>query len=383
MAFKIADRVRDTTTTTGTGTVTLSGTAATGYQTFNSGIGDGNSCCYCIADQSGTNWEVGIGTYTNSGTTVSRDKVLASSNSGSAVNFTSGTKDVFVTFPSEMLGQPNRVCDGRLTLTSGTPVTTSDVTGATTVYFTPFRGNQIGLYNGNCWRLYTFSELSLALGTLTSGLPYDVFVYDNAGTLTLELLAWTNGTTRATALVTQDGVLCKTGALTRRYLGTFYTTSTTATEDSVAKRFVWNYYNRILREMHVFEGTASWTYSVNNVWEQARASSANELQFVIGWQEVLVRAEVAVVANDSSTGGASIGIGEDSTSTPDTNCLASRGTTVGAAFYMPYLATLAKYSAVGYHYWAWLEISLSGDTITFYAGSSGTYRSGIRGWVEG
>lgn len=100
MALIQADRVKDTTTSTSTGAVTLSGTPPTGFQSFYTGIGDGNSCYYTIADQSGANWEVGIGTYTNSTTSLSRDTVLASSNSGSLVNFTSGTKDVFVTYPA-------------------------------------------------------------------------------------------------------------------------------------------------------------------------------------------------------------------------------------------------------------------------------------------
>ena len=98
MAFVVADRVQETTSTTGTGTVTLLG-AVTGFQSF-SAIGNGNTTTYTIADQSGSNWEVGIGTYTSSGTTLSRDTVLSSSNSGSLVNFGAGTKNVFVTYPS-------------------------------------------------------------------------------------------------------------------------------------------------------------------------------------------------------------------------------------------------------------------------------------------
>ena len=98
MAFVLADRVKETTTTTGTGTVTLAG-AATGYQSF-SAIGNGNSTYYTIAGQTSSEWEVGIGTYTSSGTTLSRTTVLSSSNSGSLVNFSAGTKDVFVTQPS-------------------------------------------------------------------------------------------------------------------------------------------------------------------------------------------------------------------------------------------------------------------------------------------
>ena len=99
MAFVLADRVKETTTTTGTGAVTLLG-ASTGYQSF-SAIGNANSTYYTIAGQSSSEWEVGIGTYTSSGTTLSRDTVLASSNSGSLVTFSAGTKDVFVTYPSE------------------------------------------------------------------------------------------------------------------------------------------------------------------------------------------------------------------------------------------------------------------------------------------
>ena len=99
MAFVLADRVKETTTTTGTGTVTLLG-ASTGYQPF-SAIGDTNTTYYTIAGQTGNEWEVGIGTYTSSGTTLARTTVISSSNAGALVNFSAGTKDVFVTYPAE------------------------------------------------------------------------------------------------------------------------------------------------------------------------------------------------------------------------------------------------------------------------------------------
>lgn len=99
MPLVIADRVLETTTTTGNGTVTLAG-AETGYQSF-AVIGNGNTTYYTIAVNGGTDWEVGIGTYTSSGTTLSRDVVLDSSNSGALVSFGSGTKQVFVTYPAD------------------------------------------------------------------------------------------------------------------------------------------------------------------------------------------------------------------------------------------------------------------------------------------
>lgn len=100
MALVLADRVQETTTTTGTGTVTLAG-AVSGFQTF-AAVGNGNSTYYTIAGQTGTEWEVGIGTYTASGTTLSRTTVLSSSNSGSLVTFSAGTKNVFVTYPASV-----------------------------------------------------------------------------------------------------------------------------------------------------------------------------------------------------------------------------------------------------------------------------------------
>ena len=97
MAFVIKDRVKETTTTTGTGPITLAG-AETGFQSF-SVVGNANTTFYCITD--GTNFEVGTGTYTASGTTLSRDTVHESSNSGSKVDWGAGSKDVFVTQPAE------------------------------------------------------------------------------------------------------------------------------------------------------------------------------------------------------------------------------------------------------------------------------------------
>jgi hypothetical protein len=104
MAFVVADRVQETTTSTGTGTITLAG-AVTGFQSF-AAVGNGNTTFYTIADQTGSDWEVGVGTYTSSGTTLSRDTVLSSSNSGSLVNFGAGTKNVFVTLPSSRTVYP-------------------------------------------------------------------------------------------------------------------------------------------------------------------------------------------------------------------------------------------------------------------------------------
>lgn len=152
MALVLADRVKETTTTTGTGTVTLLG-ASTGYQSF-SAVGNGNTTFYCIAGQTTSEWEVGIGTYTSSGTTLARTTVLSNSSGTqpSALSFSAGTKDVFVTYPSEKSvnqdangnASANNFYSGYTTVTAaaGTTVLTAastywqKITGSTTQTFT-------------------------------------------------------------------------------------------------------------------------------------------------------------------------------------------------------------------------------------------------------
>jgi hypothetical protein len=99
MALILADRIKENTTTTGTGTIVLGG-AQTGYQSF-AVVGNANTTYYTIADQVGSNWEVGIGTYYSGNVSLARTTILSSSNAGAVANFTAGTKDVFVTYPSE------------------------------------------------------------------------------------------------------------------------------------------------------------------------------------------------------------------------------------------------------------------------------------------
>jgi len=103
MSLILADRIKETTTTTGTGTYTLGG-ASTGFESF-SVVGNGNTTYYCCTD--GTDFEVGIGTYTLSGTTLARTTILQSSNSDSAVDWGAGSKDIFVTQPAEKVRKQN------------------------------------------------------------------------------------------------------------------------------------------------------------------------------------------------------------------------------------------------------------------------------------
>ena len=102
MALVINDRVKETTTTTGTGTVSLAG-AVTGFETFAAGIGNSNTVYYCIAHQDQAEFEVGLGTLDGDSSDLARTTIISSSNSDSAVDFSSGTKDVFCTIPASKM----------------------------------------------------------------------------------------------------------------------------------------------------------------------------------------------------------------------------------------------------------------------------------------
>ena len=99
MALVLNDRVKETTTSTGTGTINLAG-AETGFETFVAGVGNSNTCYYCIAHQSANEFEVGLGTVTDATPDTLARTTISSSNSDSAVNFSAGTKDVFCTLPA-------------------------------------------------------------------------------------------------------------------------------------------------------------------------------------------------------------------------------------------------------------------------------------------
>ena len=138
MAFVIADRVRETTTTTGTGTITLGG-AVTNFETFTANLSNSDTTYYAIVDNTNGAFEVGLGTFTSSGTTLARS-VIASSNSNNLVDFGAGTKDVFITVPASKMvvedGSNNVAIGGTVTATafsgSGASLTGVDVVNDTT-----------------------------------------------------------------------------------------------------------------------------------------------------------------------------------------------------------------------------------------------------------
>jgi len=265
-----------------------------------------------------------------------------------------------------LAGDALSVVDGRLTLTTATPVTVADVTGAGTIYYTPMRGNRIALYTGAAWAVYTTAEISKAL-TLTSGKNYDVYAYASGSTVVLELsAAWTDDTTRADALAWQDGVLVKSGATTRRYLGTIRASGANTTEDSVANRFVSNYYNRVPRPMFSCpaynDDNAQTSYTTASTsFTPANGGTGSKLAFLSQGQDAVEYGAVAAVTNDGANS-VSVGVGEDSTTTTQTRGFFFKDSSA----YGHITASRTIIPASGYHYLE-LLVQTGGGTATYFA----------------
>jgi hypothetical protein len=249
------------------------------------------------------------------------------------------------------------VCDGRLTLTSAVPVTTADVTAAGTLYFTPYKGNRVSLYDGTKWVSHSFAEKSLAL-TVTSGKNYDIWLYNNSGTLTLAQTEWTNNTTRATAIVLQDGVYVKDGATGYRYLGTIRASAANKSEDSAANRFVWNYKNRVPRSMRKYDTSYSYTTAA---YRYCNNSAANALFFVRGLNEDMVKATFNPFLYGTAGITIDLGIALDSNTPAAGGRIGGNGGhTIG---WSSPVSTYAGYPGLGYHYLAMTEYGGTGLTV--------------------
>jgi hypothetical protein len=278
-------------------------------------------------------------------------------------------------------GNQAKTANGRLTLETGIAVSTSDQLNKTTVYYTPYMGNLISLYNGTDWETFAFTERSLSLSGLTSAKNYDIFCYDNAGTITLTATAWTNDTTRATAITLQDGVYSKSGALTRRYLGTIRINSGTGQCDlnfgglsaggTAAHICLWNMDNRVPWAIEVRDSSDSTAYATGT-WRSALNSSGNRVSMVRGLNEDSVRAIYSQLSLAGS-GAGKCGIGLDSTSSMS-------GQITGVSFHASGGQAHAQYSAYpgkGWHYLQAIEYGATGVSFGGDFGQPTLFQSGL------
>ena len=229
MALVVKDRVRENSTTTGTGSLTLSG-AVSGFQTFSSAIGNGNTTYYAIVN--GTEWEVGLGTV--SAGALSRDTILESSNAGSVVDFTTGTKDVFCTYPAEKCIYKNA--------SDIANITSTDVT--TALGYTPVTNARTITINGTAYDLS--ANRTWSVGTLTSS---DIGVSLQGYDADLQAIG---------ALAGTSGLLKKTAANTWTLDTSSYVVGSTTTNFTAQQYF----------------GTATLTDGANISWDVSAAQVA-------------------------------------------------------------------------------------------------------------
>ena len=291
---------------------------------------------------------------------------------------------------------------GRLTLTSATPVLTGDVAGAGTVYYALYNGQLVPIYDGTRWSMFVFAELSNILANSSTGKAgpaaaannsnYDMFVWNDSGTLRLTRgPAWSSDTARGTGAGTTElqrtnGLWTNKVAITNgpgaglgTYVGTIRTNGsatvdmkfgTLAASGGEARICVWNAYNRVEVAAMVRDTTDSWTLAAVST-RSANNSATNRVSMVRGLDEDAVVALYAS-ASGNPPGQCSVGIGVDSTSTfsgwQGLNATASALSNVGGWSGLP---------GLGFHYIQALESSQLGGTATFYGDSGASTKLGI------
>lgn len=290
-----------------------------------------------------------------------------------------------------------RMPGGRLTLATGTSVMTSDVAGATTVFYTPYLGRLVPIWNGTTFAMTdTGGELSQATTDTTkspsavaANSVYDVFVWNDGGTIRATRgPAWASSTSRGTGLGTtqlqllngiytnQNAIANGPGANLGTYVGTIssngsaqidWKLGSSASGGGTATLGVWNAYNRVAVRAQVDDSTASWTYSTATV-RPANNSSGNRVNFVSGLALEAIEAHYFSVFSTAATtpAAAAIGLGLDSTAGFDHYSFdanqAALSTTFGpvaAASYLPQL---------GLHFIQALEWADGSTTTTFNGG---------------
>lgn len=276
--------------------------------------------------------------------------VLTAVNTGTVTSIATSSNIIGGTITATgTIAQQNILPGGRLTLQSGHPVMVASQTAQTAVYYAPYLSPWVPIYNGTTMQAYNFTAsttdtvgLTLTLGSNWAATTiYDVYVTNPSGTVELCTVAWTNATTRATALALFDGVLTNAASATCRttnaatitlaqnqgtYLGSFVTTGSTGTVSytfgsaasggGAAVFGVWNYYNRVTVSTAVTDSGTSYTYTSATV-RQARASAGNQVSILIGVSEDSIQASYTSEIDTTATSAASgtVAIALDSTTT--------------------------------------------------------------------
>lgn len=379
------DRVLEHSTSNSQTVFTVTGALDTSYNAFSASMAVGDTT-YGAVVEPGTAFKSGTLTY-NAANQITVD----SSTGESKGTFTSsGIKEVFMGLPAGRAAPPSITPQGRLTLVTAAPVMTSTQSGKTTLYYTPYVGSQVPLYNGADFIAAPFSELSVAT-TDTSKNPAaigaskinDWFVWNDAGTMRLSHGPdWTNDTTRSagTALVTVGGINLNSVAITNgpgasrgTWVGTTRSNGSSQLDwilggsSSTAGWFgVWNTYNRRLIKTQVTDGSGGVSYTTV-AWRSAFSNANNRVSYVCGLAEDYFEATYLVTINSPSANLAA-GVGYDVTN-------ASSGTNqTGGAVTMGLAGQFATQS-LGFHFMQATE--LGGASGTFYGGGLANSQAGL------
>jgi YVTN family beta-propeller protein len=295
---------------------------------------------------------------------------------------------------------------GRLTLTSNTPVMTADATAQTSVYYTPYQGNIVPIYDGANMQSYTFGQLTMALNTSNqlSTKLYDLFVFLNSSVVTIGAgPAWSSGTSRGTGSGTTqlqqiDGLWVNANTITltngstsyssipvgeATYIGTVYMTANGQTgmqfKPAAASGGanpilgLYNAYNRIRTLSSSSDNTSSWTYTTAT-WRAADNNNNNRISFVDGLQQSFIDTSYTCGADTTSTSiAALVGVSLNSTSSAPVRA----SVTVNSAEVVPVKSQENFDPQLGVNYIQAMEYS-SGSTTTFFGKSSGVSATALQ-----
>jgi hypothetical protein len=389
----------------GTTTTVLHGNAA-GAPTF--------GAVSLTADVSGTlpvaNGGTGATTFTNHGVLIgqagSAPVATTAGTAGQVLTSNGASADpTFQAAAAATIVQPQ----GRLTLTSNTPVMTADATAQASVYYTPYTGGYFPTYSGSAWSMLAFTQLTMSLDTSNqlSAKLYDLYVWSNSGTPAIGAgPAWTSSTARGTGAGTTElqqlngiwtnknsitltngagGGTSGIAANTATYVGTIYCTANgqtgmafkpAATNGGTNNILgVWNAYNRTTIQALNRDATASWTYSTFT-WRAQNNSNSNRVSWVDGLQQSSVTGVRNQYLTPNTTAAFSAaGIALDSTSaSPGVAGQADTANTVGGG---NAVATEAFLPQIGFHFIQALELGGGAGTTTWYGGNGSRQLNGL------
>jgi hypothetical protein len=255
----------------------------------------------------------------------------------------------------------------RLSLTTNTYVTTSNVTGAGTLYWTPVISGGTGVvtgYNGAALARKTVQQKSLSL-TLTSGKNYDVF-YDYDGDALALSAEWTNDTTRADALADEQGAIVLGSDHTKLWIGTIRASGTNTTEDSETDRLIGNAYNTARRLLSKAAGSSSHSYA-SATWRSYNDDATQRVGVVVAISTVADFSPTTVFSTVSASGATRISVGLDSTSSPTIQVLMVAGEATPP--YLPPWGVLTI--TAGYHFAQLIESVDAGTGSYDFGGITG------------